>query len=1080
MTLMQCICCLPRKRPSPTTSEKTTIKPPTALPDGLPKTPTIQPQNASGPPALSLVIPKPQPSESSYRTAPSRTLEMMEPSSPHSPRSPQPDPMFVTREVWTAAYDALKSDPEHEALVSNYEVFFDTLLWPTGMHHTHVPTAQHAHVDEEHELGADATPEQHFRKVAQIYLETTQAHAENEGIVSSAVHFMQRVKDVVSTALAVSPQASLAWAGVCLVILPIILNHAEQIAAKQTGFSYVMSRFTWYDQVMDLLNYNYWKSQHNFTMLRQSIKEEIIQLYKLLIEYQLRAYFAYCRPLATLAKDILKLDDWEGMVAGIKASEGRLQDYMEINFKQNFLDRLHTISEDALRKQRQEVILKFKFPDELPYDVYQAYLDSIETPQSGTGYGVLSHPEFVKWASGNAGAFVLSGMPGTGKSVLAKAMLTELPRLRNTTVCAFFFKDNGSGQNLATTALCRVLDELFKARVALVDDIIPKVEHLLAEEVRYNFDLLWSILDESTQGFEPGAFTIVLDALDECESESATKLCDKLSSYLSRPFPRLKFFLTTRPLVSSHPPFDFRNGFILETNDDSFCLDHLSKDIESVLTYRFEHFACNCIRDEQLKQELFSLVQPHEERSYLYVKLLFDFLELKCRDGLPRIPRNWIDIFKTLPATVKAAYHGFLERVRTSHQNDVRLMLQMVVAAARPLTVRELNIALNIRDCRDGNPNGLGLQDEDAFGDWILDACRYFVDVYHGRVYFIHQTAKDYLLDDASTKPDWIGEFTLVCCHRTLAESCIAYLSLPFVTKAQFKATAKARHSHASEDASYHLWDLGDLEFGNYAAANWHNHLRDGQILLHTEGPGNFSTHTYIDQLKRLHAWDQKLVTCVRLDFPPTTKLDLDKLNRALAPDVRASTLAPWMHHEVCGAPQHAEVLIVTVDAKNRFTVLDEQHTPVSRIARTPVEATKAAVLLAGSLRAIATFRAIEALTNYRPHCPLPMDWFSIRIFNKTKPPEDGSFGRLRLHNGENFSYVIANRTDAVPVYVHMLCLNASWTIGTLLWNTFIPPRGETSGDLAISIPRKVNELDADEIEDTILVIFCVGEQLGD
>ena len=287
-----------------------------------------------------------------------------------------------------------------------------------------------------------------------------------------------------------------------------------------------MSRFTWYGQVLDLLNRDHWKTPHaSFSALRNAIRTEIVSLYKLLIEYHLRAYYTYCRPLVTISRDVLKLDDWDSMISAIKESEQRLEGYMNLHFEQHLLDKLHTLSEDALHKQRTETLLKFKFPDDLPYSVYQAYLDSIDSPQDGTGAGVLTHPEFINWASGDSGVFVLEGIPGSGKSVLAKSLLTELPKWRPTSVCAFFFKDNRRGQNAANTAVCRVLNELFSQHPPLVDGISAKIGHLLPEEVRCNLDLLWSVLEESTRDCGQGNFTVVLDGFDECEPDSASKLC---------------------------------------------------------------------------------------------------------------------------------------------------------------------------------------------------------------------------------------------------------------------------------------------------------------------------------------------------------------------------------------------------------------------------------------------------------------------------------------------------------------------------------------------------------------------------
>lgn len=377
------------------------------------------------------------------------------------------------------------------------------------------------------------------------------------------------------------------------------------------------------------------------------------------------------------------------MISEIKSAETRLQEYIDLNFDQHLLEKLHTISEEAIRKQRNDMLQKFKFPDELPYDVYQAFIDSIVVPEGGTGHGVLSHPRFMEWASADSGVLLLTGIPGSGKSVLAKAMLTELPKIRPTAVCSFFFKDDGRGQNMATTALCRILDELFSQETTLIDRFSSRLQHLLPQEVRCNLDLLWNVLTEATSERELGAITVVLDALDECDSESAEKLWAKMAAYVKLPTNPMKFMVTSRPITSASLDFNTEHAVVIKMSEDPHCLRHLSEDIEHVVAVRFERFAKACIRDDALKQELRNIVRPKEDRTYLYVKLLFDCLELRVRDGLPRVPRDWIRSFKTLPMNAKDAYFKFLGRVRESHRNDVKLMLQFVVAATRPLTVSE-------------------------------------------------------------------------------------------------------------------------------------------------------------------------------------------------------------------------------------------------------------------------------------------------------------------------------------------------------------------------------------------------------
>lgn len=161
---------------------------------------------------------------------------------------------------------------------------------------------------------------------------------------------------------------------------------------------------------------------------------------------------------------------------------------------------------------------------------------------------------------------------------------------------------------------------------------------------------------------------------------------------------------------------------------------------------------------------------------------------------------------------------------------------------------------------------------------------------------------------------------------------------------------------------------------------------------------------------------------------------------------------------------------------KANFQIVDADGSPLPRIPRIHIEEQDALRKLATILRSLATFQTVRSLIDYQFLSPLPAAWFSVRMFNKTRP-STSTAPKLEFSHGDVLSYVIANHTDSLPVYVHMLSLNASWTIGTLLWNIRIPPQEERAGDLTMMVPRRANDDDPMEVEDTIVVIFCVGEQ---
>src|SRR5436853_3041742 len=94
-----------------------------------------------------------------------------------------------------------------------------------------------------------------------------------------------------------------------------------------------------------------------------------------------------------------------------------------------------------------------------------------------------------------------------------------------------------------------------------------------------------------------------------------------------------------------------------------------------------------------------------------------------------------------------------------------------------------MNIAVNVvatsRSLQD-----LDLEDEEDFKLTLRDWCGLFVSVHSKKIYFLHQTAREFLirelppLSEASiTSPVWKHSITMREAHTVLAESCIRYLT---------------------------------------------------------------------------------------------------------------------------------------------------------------------------------------------------------------------------------------------------------------------------------------------------------------
>lgn len=109
-----------------------------------------------------------------------------------------------------------------------------------------------------------------------------------------------------------------------------------------------------------------------------------------------------------------------------------------------------------------------------------------------------------------------------------------------------------------------------------------------------------------------------------------------------------------------------------------------------------------------------------------------------------------------------------------------------------------MSIAIIVRESPGAyDENSLGLQAESEFKDWILQTCGFFVTVNDKKLYFIHQTAKEFVISSGQGRPslqrlDWFPAVTDQVAHKIMAESSIAYLSLKCFSSKQFQERAPA------------------------------------------------------------------------------------------------------------------------------------------------------------------------------------------------------------------------------------------------------------------------------------------------
>ncbi|KAM0425178.1 hypothetical protein ACHAPT_009495 [Fusarium lateritium] len=473
-----------------------------------------------------------------------------------------------------------------------------------------------------------------------------------------------------------------------------------------------------------------------------------------------------------------------------------------------------------LSKEEQECHQLFRLTTGSKDTTYEWYKDRVEERVEDTCMWFLNHNHFQTWLNQESGPLLVSADPGCGKSVLAKYLIDHhLPR--SATICYFFFKDQD--QNTTRQALCALLHQLFSQKP-------PLIEHAMARFRKDGQGLisstqsLWEVLRNAVKDPRAGPVIMVLDALDECAELEFADLVRNVESQFCGDYSghgKLKYLLTCRPydqivsefhgLLQSFPNIRIPGEEHSET---------ISQEVNHVITYRVNQLSAKKCLSHQIKSHLETRLQETPHRTYLWVYLVFDYLE---KEDFKKTPKGVESTIATLPRSVNEAYEQIL--TRTKEHPMVRKALSVILAASRPLTLSEMNVAMNM-DYTLQSIHDLDLEDDEDFKTRLRSWCGLFVSIHQGRIYFLHQTAREFLLADLpsptpiSSELRWHHSITTQDAHAVLAELCVHYLNF-FNSDDGLPNDAD---SEAGQSFNRHA-------FLDYSAETWGAHFREADII---------------------------------------------------------------------------------------------------------------------------------------------------------------------------------------------------------------------------------------------------------
>ncbi|CAI7570466.1 unnamed protein product [Penicillium crustosum] len=538
----------------------------------------------------------------------------------------------------------------------------------------------------------------------------------------------------------------------------------------------------------------------------ENLIEPLAKLYSYIIEYQARAICHLSKTqLSRGWQNVAGGNDWAGKASEIEAlsrtcsslishdNEKEIRErwgvqIREIQESSAILKEIRQVLDESQRQTRENY--EDKAGKNLLQDLasdYEGYKDFNRLRVQGTCEWFFNDEKFHKWRdSDTSGLLWLSAGPGCGKSILSRALIDERRLCLNvttSTVCHFFFKDGYKDRMYGANALCAILHQLFTqdSTGALIKLALPAHKNY-GKSLTRSLSGLWNILLDCAKSPHTGEIVCIFDALDECEEQSRLQLISKLKEFYCQPqgssalSSKLSFLITSRPYTEIEREFEgFSTTEYLHFDGDKKS-PAISREIDLVIDEHVRQIAGNFTPGDQL--EISKRLKGMENRTYLWLYVIFETIrEDPSRHG----KRSSIErLLNNIPSRLSEAYEIILGRSKC--QEETERLLEIILAAARPLTLDEANVALTLALAEEDFASHSALENDlwpkSNFESIIKGLSGLFISVHDSKLFLIHQTAREFLIDPLG-RGTWEGRLSMSKSSSTISRTCIRFLMLP-------------------------------------------------------------------------------------------------------------------------------------------------------------------------------------------------------------------------------------------------------------------------------------------------------------
>jgi hypothetical protein len=345
---------------------------------------------------------------------------------------------------------------------------------------------------------------------------------------------------------------------------------------------------------------------------------------------------------------------------------------------------------------------------------------------------IIENPEFIQWRDCQMRTLLwIKGDPGKGKTMLACGIIDELSKSKpDKALLSYFFCQATDSRINSAPAVLRGLIYLLVSHQPSLASHIQKMYDSSGKKL-FEDPNAWFALSEIftdvLQDPNLGGVYFIVDGLDEC----VTGLPSLLDLIVKTASCRIKWIVTSR----NWP--EIEEGLVTTSQSLSLELNaaSVSAAVSIFIKHRVSELASRKKYNDKIRLEVLEHLSAHANGTFLWVALV-------CQD-LEKIPKLAIPArLRDFPPGLDALYERMMERIRNSDCTDLcNRVLASIAIVYRPITLTELTTFI---DEYDGVPDDVESLQE------IIGRCGSFLTVREDTIYFVHQSAKDYLLTKAT------------------------------------------------------------------------------------------------------------------------------------------------------------------------------------------------------------------------------------------------------------------------------------------------------------------------------------------